>query len=86
MSPQPDQIILITDGLPTQGKTAGISKYINAEGRAGLFDQSLEELPKGVPVDVVLLPMKGEVPAAHQFWQLTRATQGTLLMPSKDWP
>ncbi len=45
-----------------------------------------KSLPQGVPVDVVLLPMKGEVPAAHQFWQLTRATRGTLLMPSKDWP
>jgi hypothetical protein len=39
-----------------------------------------------VPVDVILLPMKGDLPAAHRFWQLTRFTNGTLMMPSKDWP
>ena len=44
------------------------------------------QLPDKVPVDVILLPMKGDLPAAHRFWQLTRFTQGTLMMPSKDWP
>ncbi len=86
MSPRPDQIILITDGLPTQGKTAGLRRYIDANGRARLFDDAVGELPDGVPVDVVLLPMRGDLPAAHRFWQLARLTNGTLLMPSKDWP
>ena len=86
LSPLPDQIILITDGLPTQGKSAGFRKYIDAGARARLFDDAVGELPDKVPVDVILLPMKGDLPAAHRFWQLTRFTQGTLLMPSKDWP
>jgi hypothetical protein len=43
-------------------------------------------LPDDVPIDVVLLPMKGDIPAAHRFWSLARLTHGTLLMPSKDWP
>ena len=86
MSPLPDQVILITDGLPTQGKSAGIRKYIDAGARARLFDDAVAELPEKVPVDVVLLPMKGDLPAAHRFWQLSRFTKGTLLMPSKDWP
>ncbi len=86
MSPLPDQVILITDGLPTQGKTAGLRKYIDAGARARLFDDAVGELPDKVPVDIVLLPMKGDLPAAHRFWQLARFTQGILLMPSKDWP
>jgi hypothetical protein len=86
MSPLPDQIILITDGLPTQGKTAGLRRYIDANGRARLFDDAIGELPNGVPVDVVLLPMRGDLPAAHRFWKLAAFTKGTLLMPSKDWP
>jgi hypothetical protein len=86
LSPLPDQIILITDGLPTQGKSPGFRKYIDAGARARLFDDAVGELPDKVPVDVILMPMKGDLPAAHRFWQLTRFTQGTLLMPSKDWP
>jgi len=86
LSPLPDQIILITDGLPTQGKSAGLRKYIDAGARARLFDDAVGALPDKVPVDVVLMPMKGDLPAAHRFWQLTRFTNGTLLMPSKDWP
>ncbi|HKQ29020.1 MAG TPA: hypothetical protein VJT77_10500, partial [Burkholderiales bacterium] len=85
--PLPDQVVLITDGLPTQGKSAPVlKKYINAAQRARLFDDSVGELPDKVPVDVILLPMKGDLPAAHRFWQLTRFTQGILMMPSKDWP
>jgi hypothetical protein len=86
LSPQPDQIILITDGLPTQGKSPGFRKYIDAGARARLFDDAVGQLPDKVPVDVILLPMKGDLPAAHRFWQLTRFTNGTLMMPSKDWP
>jgi hypothetical protein len=86
LAPLPDQIILITDGLPTQGKTAGVRKYVSADGRARLFDDAVGQLPDGVPVDSILLPMQGEVQAAHRFWNLARLTNGTLLMPSKDWP
>jgi hypothetical protein len=87
MSPMPDQVVLITDGLPTQGKSAGLRRYINAEGRERLFDEAVaDDLPRKVPIDIVLLPMKGDLPAAHHFWQLARLTDGSLLMPSKDWP
>jgi hypothetical protein len=86
LNPRPDQIILITDGLPTQGKSAGQRKYIDAGARARLFDDAVAVLPENVPVDVVLLPMKGDVQAAHRFWRLARLTNGTLLAPSRDWP
>jgi hypothetical protein len=86
LNPLPDQIILITDGLPTQGKSPGQRKYIDAGARARLFDDAIAVLPENVPTDVVLLPMKGDVQAAHRFWRLARLTNGTLLAPSRDWP
>jgi hypothetical protein len=87
LNPRPDQIILITDGLPTQGATPPtIRRYIDAGGRARLFDEAVDALPEDVPTDIVLLPMKGDLPAAHRFWRLARRNQGVLLMPSKDWP
>jgi hypothetical protein len=86
MSPLPDQIVVITDGLPTQGKTAGKSRYVNSESRMRLFDESIGQLPQKVPVDSVLLPMQGDSEAAHRFWSLSRLSDGTFLMPAKDWP
>jgi hypothetical protein len=86
LSPLPDQIVLITDGLPTQGKTAGTRKYVDSDGRARLFDEAVHQLPDHVPIDSVLLPMQGDSEAAHRFWHLARATDGSLLMPARDWP
>ncbi len=84
--PRADQIILITDGFPTQGKSEGFGKYISAARRARLFDDSVGSLPEGVPVDTILLQLKGEPQAEHRFWDLARITHGSLFMPSKDWP
>jgi hypothetical protein len=86
LTPQPDQIVLITDGLPTQGKSAGLRKYVDSGARMRLFDESISQLPDGVPIDIVLLPMNGDLQAAHRFWHLARLTDGVMLMPSKDWP
>lgn len=86
-NPAPDQIVIVTDGLPTQGPTApAIRKAVDADQRAKLFDQSISALPKGVPVSVVLLPMEGDLPAPSRYWRLARETGGVFMMPSRDWP
>jgi hypothetical protein len=86
LAPLPDQVVLITDGLPTQGKTAGTRKYVDSDARERLFDESIGQLPPRIPIDCVLLPMKGDSQAAHHFWYLARISNGTLIMPAKDWP
>jgi len=86
LSPLPDQIVLITDGLPTQGKTVGTRKYVDSAARMRFFDEAVGQLPEHVPIDSVLLPMQGDSEAAHKFWRLARLSDGTLLMPAKDWP
>jgi hypothetical protein len=86
INPWPDQIVLITDGLPTQGKTAPTRKYVDSDARARFFDEAVGQLPARVPIDSVLLPMQGDSEAAHRFWRLARTSDGTLLMPARDWP
>ncbi len=87
LSPAPDQIVLITDGLPTQGASPpAVSRYIGIQARARLFDEAAKAVGRRTPVDVVLLPMKGDLLASHRFWNLARDTGGAFLMPSRDWP
>lgn len=86
LSPQPDNIFLITDGLPTQGATPPRSSKVSGPERQKLFDQAVRLLPRKVPVNVILEPMEGDPMAAAEFWQLAMATHGSLLMPARDWP
>ena len=86
LEPQPDQIILITDGLPTQGSVAPARKFINGRDREKLFEDAMKVIEKNTPMDVVLLPMKGDTLAAHAFWRLARRTSGSYVIPSRDWP
>jgi hypothetical protein len=51
-----------------------------------LFDEAVRGINRNLPIDVVLLPMKGDVQAAHRFWGLARLTKGSFVMPSPDWP
>jgi hypothetical protein len=85
--PKPDSVIIITDGLPTQGKDGpGSRKTIDANGRLKLFDQAVSHYPTAIPMNVILLPMEGDPEAPGAFWRAARRTHGSFLMPSKDWP
>ena len=86
MSPRPDTILLITDGLPTQGKTRPARNKVSAEERLRLFQQAVKALPAGIPVNTILLPMEGDPYAAFAFWKLAVDTRGAFLTPSRDWP
>jgi hypothetical protein len=86
INPAPDQIILITDGLPTQGSVPPSRKFISVREREKLFDDAVKTVTKDQPIDVVLLPLKGDLLAAHAFWRLARKTGGSYVIPSRDWP
>lgn len=85
--PAADQIILITDGLPTQGATPPVlSKLVATPARLRFFDDASKAFGKYAPVDVVLMPMIGDNQAPYRFWGLARRTGGAFIMPSRDWP
>ena len=86
LSPRPDQVVLVTDGLPTQGKDRPLRRYVNVGARQRLFEEARNALPSGVPINVILLPMQGDLPAPHAFWQMAINSGGTFMMPSSDWP
>lgn len=86
LSPLPDNIILITDSLPTQGLSAPRAATISGRERRQLFRSAIKVLPKGVPVNTILLPLEGDPFAAAEFWKLAISTEGSFLAPSRDWP
>jgi hypothetical protein len=87
MQPLPDNVYLLTDGLPTQGKTPPPAAELVKPGRrVKFFKQAVNELPKKVPVNVLLFPMDGDPEAAVNFWDLAASTKGSFMSPSRDWP
>ena len=82
----PDNIILITDGLPTQSLNRPKGNTVTGAQRSRFFNQAIQEIPRGIPVNIILAPMEGDPLAAASFWQLAVATQGSFMSPSKDWP
>ncbi|MEP5764008.1 MAG: VWA domain-containing protein [Halieaceae bacterium] len=86
MSPLPDNIFLITDGLPTQGASAPRSSKVSGNERERLFWRAVGQLPTSIPVNVILAPMEGDPLAASAYWQLAQQTSGAFLSPSEDWP
>ena len=86
LAPRPDNIYLITDGLPTQGRQAPKGNTVSGKQRLKLYNRALEELPNGIPVNIILAPLEGDYMAASAFWRLAQATGGSFLSPSRDWP
>lgn len=86
LEPPPDNVYLITDGLPTQGLAPTRGGTVSGRERQRLFEEALTQLPSGIPVNTILLPLEGDPMAASTYWQLARVTQGAFLCPAEDWP
>lgn len=82
----PDNIFLITDGLPTKGQEHSGEMLVSAEDRLRLYRQAVKIIPPNIPVNVILLPMEGEPQAALAFWELAYKTKGSVLAPTRGWP
>ncbi len=87
LNPQPDNVILITDGLPTQEATPPtFKKLVDGDDRLKFYERAVRTLPRKLPVSIILLPMEGDPASPSAFWQLAKATGGSFLSPSRDWP
>jgi hypothetical protein len=86
-SPKPDSIILLTDGLPSQGISPPARKtLVSAEKRYQYFRDATQSLGRNIPVNILLFPMEGDPEAAGAFWQFAIRTKGSFITPSWDWP
>ncbi|MDB9948537.1 VWA domain-containing protein [Porticoccaceae bacterium] len=83
---QPDNMFILTDGLPTQGAKLPKKYMVSGQQRRSFFAKALDSLPGGMPVNTILFPMEGDPEAAALFWQLGVNTQGAFIAPSRDWP
>ena len=86
LRPLPDNILLLTDGLPTQGDKGPAQNTVTGGERLELFLQATKALPRHVPVNTILFPMEGDPMAAVSFWKLAIDTGGSFLTPTRDWP
>jgi hypothetical protein len=86
MRPPPDNCILLTDGLPTQGNRGATSGAVSGKKRVSFFEEARRKLPAKMPVNTILFPMEGDPLAATLFWQLAVETKGSFLTPTRDWP
>ena len=86
MRPLPDNVFLVTDGLPTQGQSKPWGKKVTAEKRLRHFEEAARAVPRGVPVNVILFPIEGDPLAASAYWKLAGATNGAFVSPAEDWP
>ncbi|HEX9685382.1 MAG TPA: hypothetical protein VGA25_05970 [Burkholderiales bacterium] len=86
LKPRPDNVFLVTDGLPTIDRERGLNYTISGVQRLRFFDDALESLPRGIPVNVILLSLEGDPMAASAFWRLAQASRGSFLSPAEDWP
>lgn len=86
MTPLPDNIFLITDGLPTIGDRGSSSTLVTPAERMELYQEAVVELPRGIPVNTILMPLEGDPSASAAFWELAQYSQGSFLTPSRDWP
>ncbi|MEM6794212.1 MAG: VWA domain-containing protein [Acidobacteriota bacterium] len=86
LDPPPDNLLLLVDGLPTQGSRPSRRAKVTGRARAKLFDRAVGKLPRELPVNVVLFPMEGDPAAPAAYWKLALASGGSFLSPPEDWP
>ncbi len=86
LTPPPDNIFLLTDGLPTMGAGKPWRRKVSSKKRLSLFNDAVEKLPAKVPVNVIQFPLRGDPMAASAFWRLATRTRGSYFCPAADWP
>ena len=86
MQPPPDNLFLLTDGLPTQGITVPRDNMVSGAKRRDYFNSAVRKIPVGLPINVILFPMEGDPEAAALYWQMALNSRGSFLAPSRDWP
>lgn len=85
IKPKPDAVYLITDGLPTQGKSWFKKNRVTPSQRMEFFQEATGSIA-GPPFNIVLLPLEGDPAAAGAYWGFAMRTNGQFLAPAEDWP
>ena len=83
---KPDNVILLTDGLPTMGKSGHSGGRVSGKQRMRYFNQAARILPRNIPLNTILFPIEGDPFAASEYWKLAINSAGSFMSPARDWP
>jgi len=86
LNPKPDNVILLVDGLPTMNAPEAKRGMVTGAERLRYHYEAIDEVPSGVPVNILLYPMEGDYFASIAYWLLAYQTGGAFMSISKDWP
>ena len=87
MRPLPDNVYLLTDGLPTQGASPPSRVgWVDSRARERFFTRAVRDLPSGIPVNVLFYPMDGDPAATGYYWLMASQSRGSFVSVSRDWP
>ena len=86
LDPLPDNVFLIIDSLPTQGRSPPRSPTVSGRQRMEYFVEATRRLPRSIPMNIIMFPMEGDPLAAGAYWSLAQRTGGVFMAPSEDWP
>ncbi len=87
LNPRPDNVFLITDGLPTQGLRGPRGRKVSGAERSRYFEEAVAQIGSPLmPFNIILLPMEGDPMAAWAYWSMAMYTRGAFLTPAYDWP
>jgi hypothetical protein len=86
MTPKPDNVYLLADGLPTVGAKAAKRATVSGDERLRHFHRAVDRLPRAVPINIILYPFEGDPEAASAYWALSIRSRGSFLSPSEHWP
>lgn len=87
MRPLPDNVYLLTDGLPTQGASPPSRVgWVDTRARERFFTRAVRDLPSGIPVNVLFYPMDGDPAATGYYWLMASQSRGSFVSVSRDWP
>ena len=86
MNPRPDNVLLLIDSLPTMNSPEAKLGMVTGQKRHQYYFEAADDIPSGVPVNILLYPMEGDTLAAISYWHMAWRTGGSFMSISKDWP
>ena len=87
LSPATDNVILLTDCLPTRADSAGLpSTQVTGEDRLRALEMAERAIPSNVPVNVILFYLEGDPDASSSYWSLASRHDGSFFSPAESWP
>lgn len=85
LEPKPDNLYIVTDGLPSDARHGRINN--NAGARNSAFHRSAQLAAAGKQgMHFILFPLTGDMYAAPRMWEAAERTNGSFFTPAPDWP